>query len=31
MSPFHPSQLGKGDQTRLREYARNLDFYNGKQ
>ena len=31
MSAFHPNQLGKGDQTRLHDYTRNLDFYNGKQ
>jgi hypothetical protein len=31
MSAFHPNQLGKGDQTRLRDYVNNLAFYNGKQ
>ena len=31
MTAFHPSQLGKGDQARLRDYTRNLEFYNGKQ
>jgi hypothetical protein len=31
MTAFHPSQLGRGDQTRLRAYTTNLDFYNGKQ